>query len=68
MKNYFNIETKKNYDGSYTGYDTTGRSWRISGSYGWWGASANVTKSGKINLILGCKTMEEMSNNLYEID
>ena len=26
MKSYFNIETQRNFDGSRTGYDATGRS------------------------------------------
>jgi hypothetical protein len=38
MKSYFNIETQRNFDGSRTGYDATGRSWRIYGRHGNWTA------------------------------
>lgn len=64
MRNYPNIENNKNSDGSRTGYDAGGRSWRIYGRYGSWTARANVTRQGSLNLIAGVSTLAEISEEL----
>ncbi len=67
MKSYFNIETQRNFDGSRTGYDATGRSWRIYGRHGNWTARANVTNQGLLGPLLGYETLQEISDILYTI-
>lgn len=67
MKNYFNIENKKNRDDSYTAYDGAGRSWRVFGSYKNWSATAAVTQQGMINLLIGFDTLQEISVELSKI-
>lgn len=64
MKNYPNIENNKNFDGSRTGYDAGGRSWRIYGCHGSWTAKANVTRQGSLNLIVGFRKLAEISEEL----
>ena len=68
MRNYFNIENKKNFDGSRTAYDFSGRSWRIYGESGFWSARANITKQGSINVLIGYKTLSEISKELESIN
>jgi hypothetical protein len=67
MKNYDNIENNKNCDGSRTGYDGTGRSWRIYGASGDWYARANVIVQGLLNAIYGCQTLQEVSDDLRRV-
>lgn len=67
MKSYPNIEHHKNFDGSRTGYDGTGRSWRISGHTGYWCARANVTAQGLCNNLIGYETLDEISQELKQI-
>jgi len=64
MKYYYNIETVKNHDGSRTGYDAGGRSWRIRGISGNWRAYANVTRQGSMGVFSGCETLAEISECL----
>lgn len=61
MKSYSNIETRKNIDGSRTGYDASGRSWRIYGASGCWHARANVTTQGLENMLFGYERLSEIS-------
>ena len=64
MKNLMNIENAKNADGTRTGYDAGGRSWRILGVSGNWRAYASVTRSGSKNSLLCFRTLTEISEEL----
>ena len=67
MKNYHNIESRRNPMGHYTGYSADGRAWRIMGRTGCWSAYANVTKAGSINQILMYDRLSEISEELESI-
>lgn len=68
MKRYLNIETRK-FPGlnHYVGYSSDGRSWRIRGFSGNWNATANLTKAGSTNLLMGFERLQEISEQLAKI-
>lgn len=67
MKNYHNIESRRNHLGHYIGYSADGRLWCITGRTGCWSAYANVTKTGSVNQILMYDRLAEISAELESI-
>lgn len=68
MKAFDNIETRK-FPGQnhYVGYSSDGRSWRIHGYSGNWNATANLTRAGSMNLLVGLDRLQEISEELAKI-
>ena len=67
MKTYFNIEKSGFAGRQYLGYSAYGRSWRISGQSGYWSATANVTRQGALNVLIGFNTLAELSSELGDV-
>lgn len=67
MRNYLNIEKSSFPNRQYVGYSADGRSWKISGSSGYWSAYANVTRQGSISMLIGCERLSEISKELENI-
>ena len=64
---YHNIERPGFFGRQYVGYSSDGRSWRISGKYGYWSATANVTRQGKLSVLIGFNTLAELSAKLGDV-
>lgn len=67
MKDFHNIEKSAFPQRQYVGYSADGRSWRITGRSGYWTATANLTRQGSINLIMGVDRIAHISNQFAGI-
>lgn len=67
MRSFHNIEKSGFHARQYVGYSADGRSWKITGSTGYWTARANLTKQGSLNILIGFERLSELSEELQQI-